>query len=97
MTTTLLSPVSLSSVGFRYALKKAMENIRNHGAIEDTQLAALVEAEGCSDEDAGWALSRIIDNVQDGLWVAELGRLPVAILSAVTADGEESWAYVYLG
>ena len=101
MTTTLLSPYkptrNLPSSALHEALKIAVGFIRQHGAIEDTKLAAMVEAEGFCESYAGMALVRIMDNVQHELWTAELGRLPISILDAQSESGEDSWAYVWNG
>ena len=97
----LLSPITptkyVPAPSIHYALDIALDLIRQHGAIEDTKLAAMVELQGCNEAFTNFALVRIIDNVQHGLWTEELGRLPVSILDARAESGEESWAYVWIG
>jgi len=80
------------SGSLRKAIKATLAMIKLAGKIEDVALVLEMERNGWSTEAIEVAMIRIMDNVLHGLWVDEMGRVPVAIVDAVGLTGEDSWA-----
>ena len=83
------------SGSLRKAIKATLAMIKLAGKIEDVALVVEMERNGWSTEAIEVAMIRIMDNVLHGLWVDEMGRVPVTIVDAVGLTGEDSWAYCW--
>ena len=77
------------------AINATLAMIKIAGKIEDVTLVIEMERNGWSTDIIEMALIRIMDNAQHGLWMDEMGRLPVMIVDAVGLTGEQSWAYCW--
>jgi len=78
------------------AINATLAMIKIAGKIEDVTLVIEMERNGWSTDIIEMALIRIMDNAQHGLWMDEMGRLPVMIVDAVGLTGEQSWAYCWI-
>ena len=83
------------SVSLRKAIKATLAMIKLAGKIEDVTLVLEMERNGWNTEAIEVAMIKIMDNVLHGLWVDEMGRVPVTIVDAVGLTGEDSWAYCW--
>ncbi len=85
------------SVSLRKAIKATLAMIKLAGKIEDVTLVLEMERNGWNTEAIEAAMIKIMDNALHGLWVDEMGRVPVTIVDAVGLTGEDSWAYCWNG